>query len=259
MRDHQGRTIDFGKTAEDYDRHRPGFPASLYERLLRLGWIRSEQKALDLGTGTGSLALGLAARGLDVVGLDPSPPLLCVARRRADELGAVVDFVEGTAERTGLESAKFDLVTAGQCWWWFDAQRALEEIARVLRPSGRLLIANFSYLPSPETVAARTEALVLEHNPGWTMAGHSGVYDEQLRDLDAGGYVNLESFSYTEPVPFTHEGWRGRVRACNGVGAALEPSRVDKFDRDLASLLQREYPGELDILHRVFVASAAAG
>ncbi len=253
MRNHQSRAIDFGKTAEDYDRHRPGFPASLYERLRTLGWIRSEQKALDLGTGTGCLALGLAACGLDVVGLDPSSALLDVARRKADELGVAVDFIEGTAERTGLESASFDLVTAGQCWWWFDAQRALVEIARVLRPAGRLLIANFSYLPSPGSVAARTEALILEHNPGWTMAGHSGIYDDQLRDMDTGGYVNLESFSYTESVQFTHERWRGRVRACNGVGATLDPSRVEAFDRDLASLLQREFPGELNVLHRVFV------
>ena len=256
--DHRGRPIDFGKTARDYDRYRPGFPASMYERLLALGWIRSEQKALDLGTGTGSLALGLAERGLDVVGLDPSSALLEVARRRAAERDLAVHWVEGTAEDTGLEAASFELVTAGQCWWWFDARRALTEIARVLRPGGRLLIANFSYLPSPESVAGRTEDLILEHNPGWPMAAQSGVYGSQLHDLDVGGFENIQSFSYTESVSFTHEAWRGRIRACNGVGASLTPTQVETFDRDLSSLLEREFPGELEIPHRVFVASGRA-
>lgn len=228
----------------------------MYERLLTLGWVRPGQNALDLGTGTGSLALGLAERGLDVVGVDPSVDLLDMARRKAKDRGLSVQFVEGTAEDTGIEAASFDLVTAGQCWWWFDTPRALAEIARVLRPAGRLLIANFSYLPSRETVAGRTEALVLQHNPGWPMAGHSGVYSGQFRDLEGGGFAGIQSFSYTETVSFTHEGWRGRARACNGVGASLTPSQVGAFDRDLAALLEREFPGELQIPHRVFVASA---
>lgn len=255
--DHEGRAIDFGKTAADYDRHRPDFPPSMYDRLTKLGWAKPRMRVLDLGTGTGGLALGLAARGLDVIGLDPSKALLDVARRRAVETQRNATFIVGTAEDTGQEAARFDLVTAGQCWWWFDAELALSEVQRVSKPEARLLIANFCYLPTPGSVAGRTEDLILEHNPGWSKAGESGIFESQVRDLDAGGLRAVESFSYVEPVAFTHAGWRGRVRACNGVGAALDPAAVDAFDRDLAARLQLEFPGEMVIPHRVFVVTGS--
>jgi SAM-dependent methyltransferase len=249
------RPVDFGRTAADYDRYRLGFPDSFYERLGALGWIAPGLRVLDVGTGTGALALGLAARGLDVVGLDPSPELLDVARRRAGELGLDVPFVEGTAEATGMEPASFDLVTAAHCWWWFDGPRAVAEARRVLRPGGRLLMANFSYLPTPGSVPEATERLVLAHNPGWTKAGESGIHEEQIRDLDAGGLLDVQSFSYVEPATFTHEAWRGRMRACSGVGAALPPADVEAFDRDLAAMLAERFPEELAVPHRVFVAT----
>ena len=79
--DHAGRAIDFGRTAVDYECFRPGFPESFFDRLLLLSWVVAGQRALDLGTGTGSLALGFAAHGLDVVGVDIAPELLDVARQ----------------------------------------------------------------------------------------------------------------------------------------------------------------------------------
>lgn len=227
----------------------------MYDRLTRLGWIKPAMRVLDLGTGTGALALGLAARGLDVIGLDPSLELLDVARRRAAEAHLDATFIAGTAEHTEREAASFDLVTAGQCWWWFEAGAALGEVERVLKPAGRLLIANFCYLPTPGSVAARTEELILEHNPGWPKAGESGIFESQVRDLDGRAFRAVESFSYVESVAFTPEAWRGRVRACNGVGAALEPAAVDAFDRALAARLDLEFPGELVIPHRVFVVT----
>src|SRR5579864_7885414 len=71
-----GRQIDFGKTAADYAKHRAGFPEAFFERLAAAGVIRTGMKALDLGTGTGSVARGLARRGLEVTGLDKSIVLM---------------------------------------------------------------------------------------------------------------------------------------------------------------------------------------
>ena len=253
--DHEGRVIDFGRTAADYERFRPGFPDSFFDRLAEEGWIKSGQRVLDLGTGTGTLALGFASRGLHATGLDTAQELLEVARQIAsdEELDAL--FIEAEAEATGQEDDSFDLVSAGQCWWWFDSDVAISESSRVLVPGGRLIIASFSYLPIAGNVAERTEDLILEHNQGWPKAGWGGVHPEHVDALDRGGYRHVESFSYTIDVPFTHEAWRGRVRTCNGVGSALTATEVDSFDSELAELLAREFPGNLAVPHRVFVAT----
>ncbi len=253
--DHAGRVVDFGSTATDYDEYRPGFPDSFFARVASRGWLAQGLRALDLGTGTGSLALGLASAGLDVIGLDPSRTLLDVARRRARAANLEVRFVEGVAEATGMSDASFDLVTAGQCWWWFDEAAAMAEVRRVLAHSGRLMIANFCYVPLPGQVAERTEDLVIAHNPGWTKARETGVFPSQVEALDRAGMIDVESFCYVEPVRFSHGRWRGRMRACNGIGATLAPEAVAAFDHELAGLLAREFPGELTIPHRVFVAT----
>lgn len=255
VEDEEGRVIDFGRSAADYEAHRPGFPEDFFDRLLERGWAVPGRRALDLGTGTGSLALGLAARGLNVTGLDIAPQLLEVARRAALDRGLEARFIEGRAEATGEADASYDLVTAGQCWWWFDSDAAIRETRRILARRGRLLICNFSYLPLPGNVAARTEELILEHNPGWPMAGWRGVHPEQVEALDRGGFRRVESFSYVVDVPFAHDGWRGRMRTCNGVGSALSSEGVHRFDEELADLLAREFPGEVVVPHRVFATS----
>jgi hypothetical protein len=104
-------------------------------------------------------------------------------------------------------------------------------------------------------VAERTEDLILRHNPGWPRAGWRGVHPEQVEALDRGGFHQVESFSYVIDVPFSHEAWRGRIRTCNGVGAALDAAQVERFDAELAKLLAEEFPGELLVPHRLFAAS----
>jgi len=253
--DHEDRSIDFGRTAVDYEQHRPGFPDGFFDRLESLRWITRGLRALDLGTGTGTLALGFATRGMATAGLDIADELLEVARQSAKNSNLDIRFFVGKAEETGEPDAAFDLVSAGQCWWWFDSDRAAAEASRILLPGGRLLICNFSYLPLPGNVAGRTEDLILEHNPGWPKAGWRGVHPEQVQALDVAGFVDVVSFSYTVDVLFTHEAWRGRIRTCNGVGSALTTEQVQRFDTELADILASEFPETLTIPHRIFATS----
>lgn len=253
--DHKGRTIDFGRTAVDYELHRPGFPDGFFDRLEESGWIEPGMRVLDIATGTGTLALGFAARGMVAAGLDIAGNLLTVAQRRAAEARLDIRFFIGTAEETGEPPASYELACAGQCWWWFDSDMAAAEASRILIPGGRLIICDFSYLPLAGSVAGRTEDLILEHNPGWPKAGWRGVHQEQVQALDEAAFNDVESFSYTVDVHFTHEAWRGRIRTCNGIGSSLDAEEVEAFDADLADMLAREFPGPLTIPHRIFATS----
>lgn len=248
--------IDFGRYSDDYAQHRPGFPASFFDRLERFVDWRG-MSALDLGTGPGTVAIELAARGANVIGLDISPQQIQSAKRQAARRGLAdrCEFRVAPAEDTGLEDESFDLVTAGQCWKWFDHDRALNEVRRVLKPQGWFIVAHYDYLTFYSDVVHATEKLILEFNPGWTMAGHTGIRGESIDVFaKADGFDFLEQFCYDEDEPFSHEGWRGRMRTCNGVGSGvLSDEQVIEFDRRLAALLQKMHPAQpIMIPHRVW-------
>ncbi|MBB5787585.1 methyltransferase domain-containing protein [Jiangella mangrovi] len=124
------RATSFGGVADVYERSRPGYPADA------VAWLTGDApvRVLDLGAGTGKLTRSLVAAGHDVVAVDPSEPMLAQLRT----VLPAVDARLGSAELLPLEDASVDVVTAGQAYHWFDPAVALPEIARVLRPGGRL-------------------------------------------------------------------------------------------------------------------------
>jgi SAM-dependent methyltransferase len=162
-----------------------------------------------------------------------------------------VRWVQGWAEATGLVDSEFDIVCAGQCWHWFDRARAAGEAMRLLRPRGRAVIAYFSYLPLLGTVGNATEEIVLKYNPSWKWAGHDGRHLEFLEELRHAGFRQPTTFEFELPITFTHESWRGRIRACNGV-LTLPPETVAAFDADLAGLLAERFPEPLAVAHRIW-------
>ena len=107
-------------------------------------WVadRVEGRTLEVGIGTG-LNLPHYAPGAELVGLDPEPEMLALARRRADELGRAVTLVEGSAMALPFPDGSFDSVV---CTFVLcgvpDDRSAVAEMVRVLRPGGRLLLAD---------------------------------------------------------------------------------------------------------------------
>jgi SAM-dependent methyltransferase len=249
---------DFGRTAKDYSRHRAGFPPELVRRLSAghgIGLPR--QDVLDLGTGTGSLARLFAEAGAVVTAVDPAAPLLEQAKKLDRAVGVTIDYHVGTAEETGLPGASFDVVSAGQCWHWFDAPRAAAEVRRLLRPGGRVVIAHFDWLPLPGNLVAATEALITRFNPSWALGGGTGVYPRWLTDLATAGFRDIETFSFDVDVPYTPEAWKGRIRASAGVGASLPPRDVERFTSELDQILREDFPGDpLHVPHRTWAVTA---
>jgi len=250
--------IDFGRHSDDYAAYRPGPPPSLYERLQTIAPIDGS-RALDMATGPGTIALELAARGCSVVGIDTSPQQIAAARRVALErgLGDRIRFAIGRAEETGLSASSFDLVTAGQCWHWFDSPAAMAEALRILRPGGALAIIYYSYLAEHDPVAHDTEDLVLQFNPSWDQSGWTGIFPERIDELIREGFKLVEEFCYHHDEEFSHVRWRGRMRTCSGVGSGnLSSSEVLEFDAALGELLRSKFPDPMIVEHRVWCVIA---
>jgi SAM-dependent methyltransferase len=126
----QDRSLSFGSEAAAYERGRPSYPPEAIDWLLPAG----AHDVLDLGAGTGKLTTRLVERGLDVVAVDPIAEMLEVLRSSLPDTLALL----GTAEEIPLADNSVDAVLVAQAWHWFDSARALPEVARVLRPGGRL-------------------------------------------------------------------------------------------------------------------------
>jgi demethylmenaquinone methyltransferase/2-methoxy-6-polyprenyl-1,4-benzoquinol methylase len=117
-----------------------------FDRLV--GRIEPDAWVLDIGSGTGALALRAAARGAQVVALDINPSMLDVGRRKAEaaELENAIDWREmGVAEMDTLPDHFFDVVCSGLCFSELtsgERRYALEQARRLLRPDGLLLLAD---------------------------------------------------------------------------------------------------------------------
>ncbi len=133
--------VMFDRIARGYDRMNSVMTAGMHhrwrERAVDLTGVGSGDQALDVATGTGDLAIELAARGAAVTGMDFAPAMLDVARRKQP----AITFEEGDALDLRYGDGEFDAVTVGFGARNFaDLDRGLGEMARVTRPGGRVVV-----------------------------------------------------------------------------------------------------------------------
>ena len=162
--------LSFGAVADVYERSRPGYPDGA------LRWLAGDEPCdvVDLGAGTGKLTRQLVAHGHRVTAVEPIPEML--TRLRASAPAAI--GVAGTAELIPLEDDSADVVTVAQAFHWFDQPVALVEIARVLRPAGRLALVWNARDDTEEWVAEFSETIVGRTTFSRYVGDFSAVIDE---------------------------------------------------------------------------------
>jgi SAM-dependent methyltransferase len=122
----------FGAVADDYDRLRSAPPDEALDWLLP----RGATDALEIGAGTGLFTRKLAKRVPHVTAIEPDARMRAVLSSQTEG----VEVLEGQAEDLPAADGSFDVVTAQSAWHWVDEERAIPEVARVLRPGGRLAL-----------------------------------------------------------------------------------------------------------------------
>ena len=242
-----GKAFDWGKTSEFYAKYRDIYPDEFYQKIADRGLCVKGQKVLDLGTGTGVLPRNMYKYGAEWVGTDISPEQIVQAKRLAAESDMDIDFRTVSAEKIDFPSESFDVLTACQCFWYFDHEKVAPEFHRILKKNGKLVILYMAWLPFEDEIAGRSEELVLKYSPNWSGARNTRR-PNWVPDVMYDYFEMEEHEEYDLMVPFTRESWHGRMIACRGVGASLSPEELAKWDKEHRELL-KDCPEEFNVLH----------
>jgi SAM-dependent methyltransferase len=190
----------FGEVAETYDRARPGYPAALVDDVTAFANLEHGARILEIGCGTGKATVPFAARGFDLLALEPSEEMAAVARRNCAGFGAVIDTT--SFEAWPVESSAFALVISAQAWHWVTPELRLVKAHEALRPDGALaLFWNTPDWPdSPlrraiDDVYRRVAPQVSSRTPGRSP-------QNSLRDIGVDELRESPRFSQTEKVEY---------------------------------------------------------
>ncbi len=241
-----GKGFDWGKVSSEYAKYRDIYPQEFYQKILDLGLCKDGQMVLDLGTGTGVLPRNLYSYGAKWVGTDISEEQIQQAQKLSK--GMDVDYYAEAAENIDFPTESFDVITACQCFWYFDHKKVMPNLYRMLKPTGKLLVLYMAWLPYEDKIAGKSEELVLKYSPKWSGAGEK-LHPIQIPDCYELKFDMVYHEEYLLNVHFVRATWNGRMKACRGVGASLSKEELKEWESEHLKMLSEIAPEEFDIKH----------
>lgn len=220
----------FARTADLLAARQDERAAALAEEVREFLQARGDERAVDVGTGAGALALALAPLVREVVGVDRVPELLEQARERAAQLSNV-SFVEGDAERLPFDDFSFDFAATLRTLHHVPRPEVvIAELVRVTRPGGRLLVID-QIAPVDPLAAIEVDRFERARDPGHTRL----LPDIDLRQLfEANGLVLVRDRRDTERRPLdAYLDLAGCTGADRERVAALAPEGPDAYTAQL--------------------------
>ena len=234
--------VAFGAAAADYERARPTYPPAVVDALA----LAPGARVCDLAAGTGKFTRLLVTRGYDVVAVEPVGGM----REQLAEVLPDVDVLDGTAESIPLPDGSVDAVTVAQAFHWFRFDEATAEIARVLRPGGRLAIA----------FNERDERVPWVHEWNDRIEWHGRrIAFYQRTDwtsvLTGAGFGDVSSLDIEWTQPMTRELLAARVRSVSYIAQEPDDVQQDYVERVLALVDGFDEPFDLPYVTHLWWAS----
>jgi SAM-dependent methyltransferase len=220
---HEAAARGFEAAVERYERGRPGYPEDAVAYLLRELEVGPGRDVLEIGAGTGKFTELLVPSGARVAAVEPVAAMRAALARNCPD----VRVLDGTAEDLPLEDASADAALAAQAFHWFNGDRAVREIHRVLRPGGRLgLVWNARDEGSDwsERLTAIFDRVAGEGDPRYA----SGRWREAFERSDAFGPLHHQVAYHVHEV--SREGFLDRVLSVSYVASAPKAVRDGVVD-----------------------------
>jgi SAM-dependent methyltransferase len=240
---HPAAAKGFSRSADAYERGRPGYPRAALDWLADRLQLAPGTTVVDLAAGTGKLTRELVRTGAAVVAVEP------VAEMRS-LLPAEARTLEGTAEAIPLDGGSVDAVTVAQAFHWFDGERALAEIHRVLRPDGVLALVWNRRGSDP--LNAAIEELVAPHR-GDVPTHHGGAWRAAFERTRLFGPPETRSFENTQALDA--DGLADRVGSISFAAALDAGPREELLGRVRAlaggGIVELAYTTNLEVFRRL--------
>ena len=217
---------DYTKLADAYLK-RPDYAEAAIDAMLAIAGVKSG-KVCDVGAGVAHLTLMLAARGFEVVAVEPNDAMRANGIKRTARFPAVRWF-EGTGEQTGQPSQALDLVTFGSSFNVTDRPKALRETKRILKPRG-WFACMWNHRSLSDPIQDKIESIIRDSISGY---GYGTRREDQTAVVNASGLfgpvVHLDSgVMHSQTIGECVEAWRSH--------ATLERQAGDKFAAIVASI-----------------------
>lgn len=237
-----------GFAADVYERGRPGYAAAAIERLVEVLDLRAGRTVLDLAAGTGKLARLLLPSGAKVIAVEPLPEMRAELERRVPGVAALA----GTAESIPVADGSVDAVTVGSAFHWFQPERALSEIHRVLTPGGGLALLWNARDERNDVHRALSE--ILEPLRGGTPNRTRSDWRTLL--IDSGLFERVDRRLFAHEQLVDEDGLVARVLSVSFVGLLSDAERHEVEHEVRAISRTTEQPIRLTYTTELFVGFA---
>jgi ubiquinone/menaquinone biosynthesis C-methylase UbiE len=220
-------TARFTDRVANYAAYRPKYPAAVVDFMRAELGLSAASVVADVGAGTGIWTEMLLRAGSTVFAVEPNDAM----RASAEEalLRAYPNFrsVSGAAEATTLDAASVDLVTAAQAFHWFDAERAMPEFARILKPGGWVALLWNLRRTDTTPFLRELERILRAYGTDYARIAAENPTPETMARIFPRGY-ETRSFSHAQVLDY--EGLRGRWLSASYVPLAGHPQHEPMFD-----------------------------
>ena len=243
----------FAGAAGYYAKYRPKYPPELFRDAVQSFGLDGRGRLLDLGCGTGELALPLAKYFSQVLAIDPEPGMLEVGQQKATAAGADnIIWHKGSSKSLKGVQAPFKLASLGQSLHWMDEEEALKELYGLIGPNGGVLVVGSTPTAQNELAQAKDELIhgLIEKYLGFGRRAGWAMYKPSGKDWENGVFPNsqfggFEKRKYTIKVVQNVDEIVGELYSKSWGLRSHFGSRIGEFDNEIRTKLAEISPSKM--------------